>query len=162
MKKIKLTQGQFALVDDEDFAYLNQWKWHAILKKTTGNYYACRSEKGKRLWMHRIIINPKNNQVTDHINHDGCDNRRNNLRPCSPAENSRNKMQGKRKNGGKYKGVYRRTKNGKPLATWRAQIRYEKRLYNLGSFNSDIEAAIAYDIASQVFFGKFAKPNFNL
>lgn len=89
MKKIKLTQGKYALVDDDDFEELNKYKWCYI-----GCGYAVRSV-GKRLhqktvYMHRVIMNTPKGYETDHINHDRLDNRKCNLKVCTPCENQRN------------------------------------------------------------------------
>ena len=75
MKKIKLTQGKYAIVDDEDFAYLNQWRWYYH------NNYAVHTNKNKsRIYMHRFILNTPKKMFSDHINGNGLDNRRSNLR----------------------------------------------------------------------------------
>ena len=92
MKQIKLTQGQFAQVDDEDYECLNKFKWHAVEGKDT--YYAARQkrvgEKQVRIWMHREVIQTPEGLFTDHINHNGLDNRRKNLRICTHQNNIRN------------------------------------------------------------------------
>jgi HNH endonuclease/AP2 domain len=103
MKIIKTTSGESVLVDDEDFDYLNQWKWHISTKR-----YAGRMTKvnGKRtgMYMHRIIMNPPKGMVVDHINHNRLDNRRSNLRVCTQSFNLANQRIGKRNTSG-YKGV---------------------------------------------------------
>lgn len=83
MKKIKLTQGKFALVDDEDFDWLNQWKWHY-----DGSYAAHKASK--KVYMHRLINKTLSGFQTDHINRDKLDNQRNNLRTVSSSQNSLN------------------------------------------------------------------------
>ena len=94
MKKIKLTKGKYTIVDNEDFEYLNQWKWFF---KDTG--YAVRSEYMKlginrykrwRVYMHRVINNTPDNLQTDHINHNGLDNRKTNLRTVTNQQNAFN------------------------------------------------------------------------
>jgi hypothetical protein len=91
MKEIKLSQGKVALVDDEDFEYLNQFKWHA-----SGNskytYYAMHRNKDRNLLMHRIIMNTPDNLEVDHIDHNGLNNQRLNLRNCSHSENIKNML----------------------------------------------------------------------
>ncbi|MFW9874253.1 MAG: AP2 domain-containing protein [Candidatus Thorarchaeota archaeon] len=160
MKKIVLTKDKFALVDDEDFDYLNQWKWHALTKKkpNTIRYYACRTikENGKKknIYMHRLLMNfPKNKQV-DHSDHDTLNNQKSNLRTCTNAQNSYN--QNKRIGSSQYKGVhwYKQTKK------WVARIMYNYKNISIGYFKSEIEAAKAYDEKAKKLFGEFAYLNF--
>src|SRR6266513_4663456 len=89
MKKIKLTKGKYALVDDVDFEWLNQWKWHI-----TTNRYASRTlwPSKKDVYMHRIILNAQKGQEVDHINRDPLDNRRSNISLCTHAQNMANKV----------------------------------------------------------------------
>jgi len=93
MKKIELTQGQYALVDDWNYDYLIQWKWRAV--QSGGLYYAVRGEKiliiQKRIWMARVIANTPNNMECDHINHNTLDNQEHNLRNVTHSQNMMNK-----------------------------------------------------------------------
>src|SRR3990167_10308366 len=91
MKEIKLTQGKITLVDDEDFEYINQWKWHVIKNKKQTHFYAQRSENGKSIRMHRVIMKTPHNKDVDHIDHNGLNNQKNNLRNCTTQENIRNR-----------------------------------------------------------------------
>ena len=94
MKEIKLSKGMVALVDDEDYEYLNQFKWY-LTHSHYKHYYAIRSvcvnKKYKSIRMHRDIMMPNHNQEIDHIDHNGLNNQKLNLRICSRAENSRNR-----------------------------------------------------------------------
>lgn len=153
MKKIKLTQGKVALVDDEDFEYLNQWKWSANKNKNT--FYAQRHKviegKNKYIKMHRLIMNTPDNIEVDHIDHNGLNCQRHNMRNCTRSQNSMNKSPyGK----SKYLGVYF---IGKTII---AGITINKKLIYLGSYKSEEDAALAYDIAAKKYHGEFA--NFNL
>lgn len=154
MKEIPLTQGQFAIVDDDDFDWLSQWKWCA-LKRKSGDFYAVRRKPyGGLLYMHKVILNITTGD-TDHINLNKLDNRRSNLRPATRSQNMRNLNKIKR-NGtstSQYKGVYWRRNR------WEVSIRLPKRTY-LGSFDSEIDAAHAYDAAARDCFGEFARTNF--
>lgn len=89
MKKIKLTKGKYALVDNEDFDYLNQFKWYYLPPKHYTSY-AMRRNAGKTVYMHREIQKPPKGLFVDHINGDGLDNRRSNLRIATQAQNQAN------------------------------------------------------------------------
>lgn len=154
MKTIKLTRGKVAIVDDELFDYLNQWKWFCI-----NNGYAVRSTQnsaGKRcvIQMHRLILNTPKGLYTDHINGNKLDNRIQNLRVSSRAENMRNRFKFSNNKSG-YKGVSWKKKNKK----WVAQIKHENKVIYLGLFTSVIEAAQAYNSAAIKLQGSFAKLN---
>jgi hypothetical protein len=154
MKEIPLTRGQFALVDDEDFEYLNQWKWI-----TTDNGYARRTEykngTQKPVNMHVLIASPSLGMLVDHINGNKLDNRRENLRICTNTENRRNISKYKNNTSG-YKGVTWHKQHRK----WYAQIVPLRKNIFLGLFSDAKEAARAYDAAAKKYFGQFARLNF--
>src|SRR3990167_208372 len=105
MKYIPLTKGKFALVNDEDFEYLNQWKWCYL---NNPNGYAIRAiypnKHQKIIYMHRFLLKaPKSKQV-DHINGNSLDNQRLNLRLCYSYQNQSNQIRKKISFSG-YKGV---------------------------------------------------------
>jgi hypothetical protein len=159
-RRIKLTQGKYALVEVEDFEELSKYKWHA--KKSRSNCYACRSFKlpdGRRksISMHRQIINPPEGLLVDHKNRVSLDNRRSNLRPATPAQNSYNRGKSRRKSTSKYKGVSLLKRTGK----WRSAIGFEGRTISLGSFTNEKQAALAYDLAAKRYHREFAYLNFS-
>jgi hypothetical protein len=160
-RRIKLTQGKYALVDIEDFEELNKYKWHT--RKSRSNCYACRSIKlpdGRRksISMHRWLINPPDGFVVDHKNRISLDNRRSNLRPATPAQNSYNRgKSSSRKCTSKYKGVSLNKRTGK----WRSAIGFEGRRISLGSFTTEKQAALAYDCAAKRYHREFAYLNFS-
>lgn len=149
-REILLTQGKVALVDDEDYDFLMQWKWQA--KHGSGTYYATKSRPC--VAMHRLIMNAQEGEIIDHINHNGLDNRKENLRICTHKENCRN-MKVKQNVSG-YKGVTFNQHNKK----WEPCLRVNnKRLY-LGLFTDIIEAAYAHDEAAIYHYKEFACLNF--
>ncbi|MDD3267103.1 MAG: AP2 domain-containing protein [Burkholderiales bacterium] len=158
VKRIKLTQRKYAIVDDEDYEYLMQWKWSA--HKRSKLFYAIRSEtvdlnKQYSNYMHRLIMNAQKGELVDHINHDTLDNRRCNLRICTHKENCRNKIVPSNNTSG-YKGV----SWNKRLNKWRCDIKLDNSRILLGYFDTIIEAAYAYDEAAIYNFGEFAYLNF--
>lgn len=161
MKHIPLTQGKVAIVDDADYEWLNQWKWCAV-KKKSGIFYASRGQGKATIAMHRQILNIPEGAQADHRNHDGLDNRKCNLRLCTPAENQWN--QKPRKGISKYKGVCLlrgKTHKGKQYKDkWRAYIKKNQKTRWLGCFQNEIDAAEAYDKAAKELFGEFAYTNF--
>lgn len=147
MRLIKLTQGFFTKVDDEDYAWLNQWKWQVA--RRNGVNYACRSIGKRLLLMHRVILGAKKGEYTDHRNRDGLDNRRENLRLCTQSENLRNRRLQKNNTSG-FTGVSQiRNK-------WRAEIWLNCKKIALGIFDNIEDAIQAHEEATKEYFGKFA------
>jgi len=154
MKIIKLNKGFIALVDDEDYEYLNQWHWTA--QECGLTFYARREFNGdKKIFMHRIIINVPIELEVDHIDHNGLNNQKSNLRICTHIQNSWNQTSNRGKS--KYKGVLIIEKNNHTYIA--AQIRYKGKKYHLGHFASEADAAIEYNEAAKKYFGSFAKLN---
>ena len=157
MKEIQLTQGKVALVDDDMYEYLNQWKWQ--VNKNGNKFYAITTlhinGKCKTTFMHRLISNNKNTKMhTDHINGDGLDNRKINLRICTHSQNLMNRgPQANNKTG--YKGV----SYDKNLNKFRATISINGINKNLGSYINLIDAARTYNAAALKYYGEFAKLN---
>ena len=154
-KLIALTQGKFAIVDNEDFDELSKHKWNACSDR--GNFYARRLQrkgiKRINIHMHREVINAPVGIEVDHKNGNGLDNQKCNLRLCTRFENTRNRHQ-KIKNQSGYKGV---TPEGKK---WKSRIRVNGKEKYLGLFGSKKLAARIYDDAAREYFGEFASTNF--
>ena len=150
VRRIPLGKGLHAYVDKEDYEQLNQWHWHVF-----GGGYAARREKGKLILMHRQIMQPPKGKVVDHINANGFDNTRANLRNITPRQNTHNrgKCAGSKSI---YKGVF----YDKQCHRWRARICFGKECFYLGYFDTEIEAARAYDRKAVELFGEFAGLNF--
>ena len=146
MKKIKLTQGKYALVDDQDFKFINQWKW------CFDNRYAHRKEGVKKIYMHRLIMNTPNDLTLDHINRDRRDNRKTNLRNCTRSENQKNLP--KFINGtSQYKGIHKQGKY------WRTRIRVNGKKIHGGYFVDEVSAAKKYNELAIKYHGRFANIN---
>lgn len=157
MKKIPLTQGKFAIVDDEDYESLLQFKWHA--HKIGRRIYAETAVHGIGgkwigLYMHRFLL--PDSKEADHRNGDGLDNRRENLRTATSQENKRGFQRKKIGASSRFRGVIWRNDRNK----WRAQITVSGKKIYLGFFRDEKDAAKAYDAAARKFFGSFACPNF--
>lgn len=139
-----------AIVDDEDFGLVSAYKWYF-----SGNGYAHCPRVGKIIKMHRLILDPPVGMEVDHINGNGLDNRRENIRPCTCSQNQHNT--GNRKNNmSGYKGGCFNKKS----ARWKAQIRIPGKRFYLGQFQTPLEAAIAYDEGVKKYHGEFARLNF--
>jgi len=161
--RIRPTQGKYAIVDPEDYEPLNKHKWYAIKGINTyyaGRNYRCPKTK-KRLYikMHREVINPPDHLDVDHINRNGLDNRKANLRPVTRAQNMLNRPHKifKRKNSpSKYKGVTWHKSQKK----WHVQICYNGQHKSVGYFHDESQAAKAYDEAAKKYHKDFAVLNF--
>ena len=153
MMEIKLNKGFIALVDDEDFEYLNQFKWSTHPSGNT--IYVRRFSQYKRILMHRIIMNVQKGESIDHIDHNGLNCQKSNLRICTHQQNGWNQLSNRGKS--KYKGVLIIEKNGRVYIS--AQIRYNGKKYHLGYFKTEEEAATGYNDAAKKYFGEFASLN---
>lgn len=145
MKSINLTQGKHTLVDDADFDELNSFKWTFINDSTTGHAY--RKVKGKTTYMHRVLMNPSKDKEVDHVNRNGLDNRRSNLRICTHAQNNFNLPISKRNKTGAT-GVRFHKRHGK----WYAQITVSKKYKHLGCFVEYEDACRARKQAEALYF----------
>ena len=154
MKQIKLTQNQFALVDNEDFEWLNQWKWYAY--KTNYSYYVRRNgyNKGKQITicMHRVVVKAKKYQEVDHKDRNGLNNCKANLRICTRQQNRMNSV-------GWGSSIFKGVSWHKHRKRWSARIGANGKLKYMGLFDKEIEAAKAYNEEATKQFGAFARLN---
>lgn len=154
MKEVKLTRGLFAQVDDSDFEWINKYTWATRLDQT--RYYAIThtSRKDKKqgtVFMHTLIMNPPKGMEIDHIDGNGLNNQRNNLRIVTHSQNMMNQRSAR-----KYKGVFI-TKKG----YIRTAIRVNNEIYYAGTSKTEEQAAKRYDALASYYYGEFARLNFD-
>lgn len=165
---IQLTKGKEAIIDSRDQGWLSNYDWCVSIAPNKHIYYAVRKSRkgeGKRhyIWMHRIIWERHNGPIPkgmeiDHINRNSLDNRLENLRLCSRSQNLSNMSNQIRKSSlsSKFKGVCYDTNRQR----WKAYIKQDGALLNIGRYHSEEEAARAYDAKAREMFGEFANVNF--
>ncbi len=159
MKRILLSQGKVALVDDGDFEQLNRFKW-SVSKRSYGGYAAVRqcrcglTGQTHTIYMHRQIMSCPQGLEMDHISHNVLDNRRCNLRIVNKSQNQMN-SKSKTRSRSKYKGVFWHKRAGR----WMAQIKAKGRAVYLGLFDEEVDAAAAYNNAAITLFGPYAYLN---
>jgi hypothetical protein len=153
MKYIELSQGMRVMVDNEDYKELNKYNWYAV--KGLNTFYARRSlptatgGKGS-VRMHRIIMQTPEDMDTDHIDGNGLNNQKENLRLCTRSENLMNQRRNRNNTSG-YKGVNWNKRDKK----WMSQIKVEGKQIHLGYFSGKEEAYKAYCEASKKYHGEF-------
>jgi hypothetical protein len=151
MKEIPLSRGMTALISDEDYDRVAQFKW-CVMKVQGTTAYAGRYFKGTYMALHRFIMSPPDDMQIDHINRNGLDNRRENLRICTASQNQANRACKSKASG--YHGVT--PDRGK----WKAHIEFKGQHFNLGRYVTAEGAARARDAKAAELFGEFATLNF--
>jgi hypothetical protein len=162
MKQIPLTRGLFAIVDDEDFERVSQFKWQATGDErrryyATHGYYV--NGKTKHLYMHRFIMDEPAGMQVDHINGNSLDNRRCNLRVATRQQNRHNSRLNKNSGTG-FTGVTELKGKQARKSRFRAYIIHNNKNELIGHFACPIEAAKAYDRRARELRGEFARTNF--
>jgi hypothetical protein len=157
-RKIYLDEGKRTILDPQDYYRFARFKWH--LNGYRDKYYAIRSQitgpKDIRIVrLHRLIMNAPDGVFVDHINGDSLDNRRANLRLATRSQNMSNRRKTKIKTTSQYIGVSLEKSRG----LWVTTIRNNNKSIWLGRFNSEIDAAKAYDEAAKKYHGEFARLN---
>ncbi len=154
---IPLTKSRFAVIDLSDAQKVSKHKWCALTTNTKAyaQRRAPRAEGGGIILLHRFLMNPPDGLEVDHIDGDGLNNRRANLRIVRHCDNQKNQLLSSANTSG-YKGVTFDKQTGK----WRAQIKHNGRRQPLGRFAVKEDAARAYDMAARRLFGEFARLNF--
>ncbi len=139
MKEIPLTRGKAAFVDDADFPLLNSWKWHYM---SVG--YAKSTQRDREILMHRFLLNAPPGTIVDHINGNGLDNRRANLRLCDKAQNAWNSP---------FSGSS--ASFDAQRKQWKARIRHYRQEIFLGRFATEEDARVASETAALFLRGDF-------
>lgn len=148
MKKIQLTQGKFTIVDDEDYIELNKYNW--CVSKGRNTLYAVRRCSNKVIRIHRILLDCPENNMVDHINGNGLDNRKENLRICNKSQNNGNsKLRVDNTSG--FKGVFYH----KSTKKWTSQIKINGKRKYLGLFTDKLEAKEAYEKEAKKHLSEF-------
>lgn len=143
------------IIDAEDFPLVKQYQWHISVN---GYPRAKVPNKRQTILLHALLIGPTNRRlVVDHIDGDRANNRRSNLRICTPSGNAKNLALSTRNKSG-FKGVCW----NKQRQRWEAQIGSDRIQYKLGFFDTPVEAAVAYDRAASLLHGEFARTNADL
>jgi hypothetical protein len=163
MKTIPLTQGKATIVDDDDFAELSRFKWCAM--RARGTFYAVRCDydrerkpKRRLLCMHKSIMGTPRGCETDHVDGDGLNNRRSNLRVVTRGQNAHNHIHKAAGKTSRFRGVCWDRKSGR----WHAQMRCAGRRIWSGYFDCEMAAAQAYDDAGFARDPEHFTPNFML
>ncbi len=149
VRMIPLDDGFYAYVDAADYEWLSRWNWRLA------NGYAIRASRGRTVFMHKLIMDPPNGMVVDHIDGNKVNNCRFNLRVCTPLQNARNRRKS-RCTPSQFKGVY----YAKRLKKWYAKWRYKAKERKLEYLETEADAARGYDLAAVRWFGEFARLNF--
>jgi hypothetical protein len=142
-----LVSGKPVLIDVEDLPHFSAHKW----RLSTGGYVRRHRGENSDSYLHRDLLKAPVFAFVDHINGDPRDNRKANLRFCHHRQNMRNTRA--TEGTSKYKGV------GKHFTRWRARIRQGDRRYDIGRFDTELEAAQAYNHVARILFGAFARLN---
>jgi hypothetical protein len=152
MKLIPLTRGYSAMVDDADYVTLNQHLWYADVRPN-GSVYAVRSVGQSIERMHRVVIGASPDRDVDHIDHNGLNNQRSNLRECTMSQNLHNRQRFENNSG--YVGVYMNS-----YGRWRGVVCQNRKRHYAGTFDTPEEAARARDKLAVALFGDYATLNF--
>jgi hypothetical protein len=157
--KSKKYGNKTTLIDEDDYEKIKKFTWYAHKglddKFRATATYSNKENIRKTIKLSRFIMNNPKGKVVDHINGNTLDNRKDNLRVCTNAENIRNSIKPKNGVTSKFKGVY----FDKLLKKYRAQIGFNRKIIHLGCFINEEDAALSYNENAIKLFGEFAKLN---
>jgi len=160
VKRIRLTTGEIALVDDADYSRVARYSWFVARRGRALIYAVTQLPNGTWVYMHRFVLRLRKGSrgVVDHLNANGLDNRRRNLRRCSVRQNLLG--MGLRTHSSRFKGVYwAKPQRAQWRGSWVAQIGLHRKVISLGHFEREEDAARAYNRAARRHYGRFARLN---
>ena len=157
IRRIALTRGLEATIDEDDYDLVKERTWHALAASNRKGWYAATNMpvgrcQYKIVRMHRLILGIKDGRLVDHRNRDGLDNRRDNLRIANHTQNRANAIG---RGVSPYRGVTYEPKRNS-ARPWVANLWSGRRVKRLGCFETQEEAALAYNVAARDAFGEFA------
>ena len=158
-RRIKLTRGKYAIVNVEDFEWLNQYKWHCSYHGYAKRAVYKRTGKGRRqveIYMHKLLCPVPDGMIVDHINRNSLDNRRENLRAATQKQNVWNRKFIRKRGKTRYNGI-RWDKNKEK---WQVRLTINGRRKSFGYYADEIEAAKVYDRVAKKYRGEYACLNF--
>lgn len=158
MIELSLANSEKKAFVDNDFFYLSNSKWYLDKKGNNPLHYAKASIDGKRVFLHRLVLNAKKGQMIDHKNNNGLDCRKDNLRLCTNRQNIANSRPQKNKTSSKYKGVTFCTTE-KRIKRWKVYCEYDKKPIYVGRFHTEKEAVESYNKKAKELWGDFAYQN---
>lgn len=159
MKQVRLTNSDLVvLVDNEDFERVQKFRWRLLSHDNYAGTYGYSKKNGKNelVLMHRLLMQPDN--MVDHIDRNGLNNQKSNLRLCNMSQNAANRTLSPLNKSG-YKGVFKLDEKLYPKNPWKAKIGVNSKRKSLGNFSTALDAAKAYDKAAVENFGDFALTN---
>ncbi len=151
MAELIVDGGLTALVDEEDLVFVRGMSWRALHNRRDGRASKTYAQNGAGKLLHRVILAPPDGVLVDHINGNGLDCRRANLRLASRSENARNRGK-QRNNTSGHKGVSYNKRNGR----WLAFVKLDQHMHNLGYYDTPEEAAVVASSARKLLHGSFA------
>lgn len=157
--RIEIEQGYSATINLGDKELVTPYSWR-LLRGHNGKVYAYAQTKSGPVYMHRLIARTPVGRETDHINGDGLDNRRSNLRVATCSQNSANMWKPRRSDGSSATSRFKGVTWDRSRSKWQAKITVDQHCKSLGRYDSEEEAARAYDAAAVTHWGTFARLNF--
>ncbi|MFF3620002.1 AP2 domain-containing protein [Streptomyces sp. NPDC002467] len=159
IRRVDVKGGHSALIDVADLPLVSQYTWRP-LKGHNGKLYAYAMAGRSAVYMHRLIAGTPAGLETDHVNGDGLDNRRSNLRVATCSQNSANTWKPRRSDGSTATSRFKGVTWDRSRSKWQAKITVDQHCKSLGRYDSEEEAARAYDAAAAARWGAFARLNF--